>query len=237
MRNFASYCSHVNPSTIVFRDLSLNYALNSIQSSIPPEDFSIDGQTTFENDSPDFLFSIFSIMSIMNITPQYNPMTFDGCFFPDNCFQILVDNLQIRNVPDTPTGSRNLSNLLEQWRGRTSLQIESCPAFDDDLLSTLAVSKQHIVRALSIKHCDRFTPQGIQHYLKSRNALDGRNIWSGSRRPQIHDLRVEGRCPTLTTEDRRWFQKTPCVQPMDIVWKDHNPQSRPFYLHFHPGYS
>lgn len=196
LQNFVSYCSRSRPESITMRNLSLNHdgVILERRGAFSTE------VMEFDNVTADVLRSLFS-MTLINPTH----LIFDNCVLPDDLPSTSIfEELTLRNTS-------NLRSILSDHSGFFTLNVESCPSFDDSVFSAL-LGHQNL-QSISFSDCNNFTVHGIREFLQANYQPD--NGYEGIETLSIHGDR---HCPFPSEEDRRWFRRSASTNPIEITW-------------------
>lgn len=217
---FISLCLGITLCELTLRNLSLGYERASLQEETRFEGILLErGGVTLESVSADFIASLFALV---NVSPWV--LTIERCSLPEETPGSTSCTLILKNIPHNPvqssSGTTNFGLFLAKWSGWI-VEIYSCPSFDDDLLYFLATSRYFKPDEVSLTDCCDFTPHVFQKYIEIRN----KSLSPDSYKSDIHvrpfiRLYVQGRCPVLSLEDKKWFRMNTCAEFLDVYWDD-----------------
>jgi len=204
---FTSFLSKAAMGSVRFRNLSLAYTYDD---SEPQPDFTyrIGGDSHFRAVSKDFI-------AHLDATADFcgnQSLSFAACEIPELKLNQFANYLTLTNIIDD-NESRSLRHILKFWAGG-DLTIDSCPSFDDTLLSWITLSNMVppiYPTYLRIYNCDNFSPRVLREFLDVHSDASFAALLGGV------DLYVRGRHPVLSDEDRRWFTQN--AHKMGVDWE------------------
>ncbi|KDR77426.1 hypothetical protein GALMADRAFT_138538 [Galerina marginata CBS 339.88] len=235
MKNFVLCLSKFTGCTSYdLRDLSLSYAFNIVDVNFEEEAFEIKGNIHFQSVSHDFLSHFYAISSI----PQYQDLSisFTACQIPRLPEFLPNESLVLTNID-----GRSIRNILRVWDGY-SLEIRSCPSFNDTFITWLGTELDHKVKwselpikvfrlqrlmSLRIEDCSNFTSARLCAFVEARN---------DAAFPQRCDhplnwLKVQGRVPALPDQNKALFLQNARMTEVDWQTVDENGETEKFTTH------